>query len=90
MCIEGDGRSGRPKEALTDENIKNILKIILNDRKVKLIEIAETLRVQRYQRNVFDISCMNIWTCKSCVQSGCRACSQSIKSNNVLMIRSNF
>jgi hypothetical protein len=38
MCIEEDARSGRSKEAVTDENIKKVHKIILNDRKVKLIE----------------------------------------------------
>jgi hypothetical protein len=38
MCIEGDARKGRPKEAV---------KIILNDRKVKLIEIAETLKISK-------------------------------------------
>jgi hypothetical protein len=26
MCIEGDARSGRPKEAVSDENIKNSAK----------------------------------------------------------------
>ena len=40
MSIEEDARSGRPKEAATDENIKKVHTIILNDRKVKLIEIA--------------------------------------------------
>jgi hypothetical protein len=34
MSIEDDARSGRPKEAVTDENIKKVHKIILNDRKV--------------------------------------------------------
>jgi hypothetical protein len=38
MSIEEDARSGRPKEAVSDENIKKVHKIILNDRKVKLIE----------------------------------------------------
>jgi hypothetical protein len=38
-------RSGRSKEAVTDENIQKVHKIILNDRKVKLIEIAETLKI---------------------------------------------
>jgi hypothetical protein len=37
MCIEGDARSGRPKETVSDENIK----------KVKLIEIAETLKISK-------------------------------------------
>jgi transposase len=30
MSIEEDPRSGRPKEAVTDENIKKVLKMILN------------------------------------------------------------
>lgn len=47
MSIEDDGRSGRPKEAVTEENIKKIHKIILNDRKVKLIELAETLKISK-------------------------------------------
>jgi hypothetical protein len=34
MSIEDDARSGRPKEAVTDENIKKVHKIILNDREV--------------------------------------------------------
>jgi hypothetical protein len=39
--------SGRPKEDATDEKIKKDHKIILNDRKVKLIEIAETLKISK-------------------------------------------
>ena len=41
MSTEDDERSGRPKEDVTDENIKKVHKIIFNDRKVKLIEIAD-------------------------------------------------
>lgn len=40
-------RSGRPKEAVTDKNIKKTHKIILNNRKVKLSEIAETLKISK-------------------------------------------
>jgi hypothetical protein len=47
MCTEGDARTGRPKEAVFDENIKNVHKIILNYRKVNLIEIAETLTISK-------------------------------------------
>jgi [histone H3]-lysine36 N-dimethyltransferase SETMAR len=47
MSIEDDARNGRPKETVTDENIKKVYKIILNDRKVKLIEIAETLKISK-------------------------------------------
>jgi hypothetical protein len=47
MSIEDDARRGRPKETVTDENIKKLHKIILNDRKVKLIEIAETPKISK-------------------------------------------
>jgi hypothetical protein len=47
MCIKGDARSGRPKEAVSDENNKKVHKIILNDRKKKLIEIDETLKISK-------------------------------------------
>lgn len=47
MSTEDDTRSGRPKEAVTDENIKKVHKIIMNDRKLKLIEIAETLKISK-------------------------------------------
>jgi hypothetical protein len=47
MCIEGVATSGRPKEAVSVENIKKVHKIILSDRKVKLIEIAGTLKISK-------------------------------------------
>jgi hypothetical protein len=43
MSIEDDAHNGRPIETVTDENIIKVHKIMLNERKVKLIEIAETL-----------------------------------------------
>ena len=48
MSTEDDARSGRRKEAaVTDENIKKVHKIIFDDRKVKLIEIAETVKISK-------------------------------------------
>ena len=47
MSTEDDARSGRPKEAVTDENIKKVHKIILDDRKLKLIQIAEALKISK-------------------------------------------
>ena len=47
MGIEEDARSGRPKEAVTAENIKKVHTIILNDRTVKLIEIDETIKISK-------------------------------------------
>jgi hypothetical protein len=40
-----NARSGRLEEAVFDENIKKVHKIILNHRKMKLIEIAGTLKI---------------------------------------------
>ncbi|KAF7277691.1 hypothetical protein GWI33_009302 [Rhynchophorus ferrugineus] len=45
MSTEDGERSGRPKQVVTDENIKKIHKMILNDRKLKLNEIADTLKI---------------------------------------------
>jgi hypothetical protein len=47
MSIKDDALSGRSKEAVTDENIKKVHKIIFNNRKVKLIELAETLKISK-------------------------------------------
>ena len=45
MCTKDGERSKLPKEVVTDENIKKIHKMILNDRKMKLIEEAEALKI---------------------------------------------
>ena len=38
-------RSGRPNEAVTPENIKHVLKIVMNDRKLKISEIAKMVNI---------------------------------------------
>ena len=38
-------RSGRPSSAVVQENIKKVHKIVLADRKLKLWEIVETLKI---------------------------------------------
>ncbi|KAF7263203.1 hypothetical protein GWI33_003507 [Rhynchophorus ferrugineus] len=45
MSTEDGERSGRPKEVVTEENIKKINKIILNDRKLKLNKVADILEI---------------------------------------------
>ena len=47
MTIEDDAFSGRPKKAVTNENYKKVHKIIWDNRKVKLIEISETLTISK-------------------------------------------
>ncbi|KAF7267877.1 hypothetical protein GWI33_018933 [Rhynchophorus ferrugineus] len=48
MSTEDGEGSGRPKEVVTDENIKNIHKVISNKRKLKLNEIADTLKISTH------------------------------------------
>lgn len=38
-------RSGRPNEAVTQQNINQVLKIVMEDRKVKVREIAEIVKI---------------------------------------------
>ena len=47
MSTEGDAPSGRAKIAVTDENIKKVQKIILNDRKIKLNEIIDIPKISK-------------------------------------------
>ncbi|KAF7266531.1 hypothetical protein GWI33_020156 [Rhynchophorus ferrugineus] len=51
MSTENDEPSGRPKEGFTDENIKKIHKMILNDRKLNLNEIADNLKMSTERVN---------------------------------------
>jgi hypothetical protein len=86
MCIEGDVRSGRPKEAVSDENIKEVHKIFLNDHKVKLIEIAETLKISK--KRIEHIVHEYLDLQKLCAKWEPRVLTID-QINNVLMIRSN-
>ncbi|KAF7269167.1 hypothetical protein GWI33_017778 [Rhynchophorus ferrugineus] len=45
MSTEDGKRSERPKEIVIDENILKIHKMILNDRKLKLNKIADTIKI---------------------------------------------
>ncbi|KAF7265910.1 hypothetical protein GWI33_020654 [Rhynchophorus ferrugineus] len=45
MSTEDGELSGRPKDVVTDKNIKQIHKMTLNGRKLKLNEIADTLKI---------------------------------------------
>ena len=46
-------RSGRPKSAVIPENITKVYKIVLDDRKLKLCEIVDTLTIS--EGNIFTI-----------------------------------
>ncbi|XP_075984950.1 protein GVQW3-like [Anticarsia gemmatalis] len=45
--LEDDSRSGRPNTAVTDENIEKVKKIVLEDRRIKLWQIAEELSISK-------------------------------------------
>ena len=55
-------RSGRPKSAVVPENITKVHKIVLSDRKLKLRDIADTLKISEVCLQF----CTNLWGCASC------------------------
>lgn len=42
-----DERSGRPKTVTTDDNIAKVLQMVLDDRRIKVREIAEAMKMSR-------------------------------------------
>ena len=52
-----DERSGRPKTATTDENIAKVHQMVLDDRRIKVREIAE---VTNMSKNMFVTNLTNI------------------------------
>ncbi|KAF7282049.1 hypothetical protein GWI33_003329 [Rhynchophorus ferrugineus] len=60
MRIEDGERSGRPKEVVADENINKTQKMILNHSKLKLNEIADTLKIstERVHHIIHEYLCM--------------------------------
>ena len=55
-------RSGRPKSAVISENITKDHKIVLGDRKLKLREIADTLKIS--EGSVFTILHESLGMCR--------------------------
>jgi len=45
--LEVDPREGRPKNSTTPENIEQVHDMILDDRRMKAREIAETIRISK-------------------------------------------
>ena len=64
---------------------KKLHNLVLIDRKLKLYEIAEELKIS--EGSVITIL-HEYLSMRSCVLSGCIVCSQSIKNNNASMILS--
>lgn len=88
ISTEDDARSARPNEAVTDENIKITLKIILDNHKFKLIKITETLSISNKRVGHVNDS---IWFEYFDMQKfSSKWVSQSTKNYNDLMILSSF
>lgn len=45
--LEDDPRSGRPNTAVTEENIEKVKKLVLEDRRVKLWQLAEAIGISK-------------------------------------------
>ena len=56
-----DECSGRLETATTDENIAKVHQMVLDDRRIKVREIAEVTNDSRGQKNVFLTYLINIW-----------------------------
>jgi histone-lysine N-methyltransferase SETMAR len=56
--LEDDPREGRTKSATTPEIIEQVRDMVLDDRRMKVREIAESIGTYK---NVYDIFCMKNW-----------------------------
>lgn len=73
LSTKDEHRQGRPVEATTSEMIDKIQDMILNDRRIKLTEIAKTTGLSK--GTVFSIIHEKLGQ-KKFRQDGCRVCSQ--------------
>jgi transposase len=76
--LEDDPREGRPKSATTSEIIEQVHDMLLDDRRMKVRKIAETIGISK--ECVRYILHEELDMKKSFAQDGCRACSQQIKN----------
>ena len=64
-------RSGRPKEATNAEIVKQVHRIVLSDRKVKLRELAEAVGISKERAGYI---LYNVLEMKRYRRDGCRVC----------------
>jgi hypothetical protein len=75
--LEGDPREGRPTSATTPEIIEQVHDMVLDDRRMKVREIAETIGISKERVGYILHEELDM---KSYARDGCRACSQQIKN----------
>jgi len=75
--LEDDPREGCPKSATTPEIIEQVNNMELDDGRMKVCEIAETIGISKEHVGYILHEELDM---KSFAQDGCRACSQQIKN----------
>jgi transposase len=70
-------REGHPKSATTPEIIEQVHDVLLDDRRMKVREIAETIGISKERVGYILHEELGM---KSFAQTGCHACSQQIKN----------
>jgi len=75
--LEDDPCEGRPKSATTPEIIEEVQDMVLDDRRMKVCEIAETIGISKECVGYILHEELDM---KSFAQDGCCACSQQIKN----------
>jgi transposase len=75
--IEDDRHEGRPKSATTPEIIEQVHDMLLDDRRMKVHEIAETIDISKERVGYILNEELDK---KSFAEDGCRASSQQIKN----------
>jgi transposase len=75
--LEDDPCEGRSKSATTTEIIEQVHDVVLDDRRMKVHEIAETIGISKECVGYILHEELDM---KSVAQDGCRACSQQIKN----------
>jgi transposase len=73
--LEDDPREGRPKSGTTPEIIEQVHDMLLDDRRMKVREIAETIGISKERVGYILHEELDMKK-----QDGCRACSQQFKS----------
>ena len=78
--------SGRSNEVTSPEMVKKIHKMVLDDRRLKVHELADMVGISK--SSVHHILPENLDMRKLCAQDGCRICSRSNKNGVVRMFQS--
>jgi transposase len=77
--IEDDPHPGRPQTVVTEENVKKVENLILQDRRIRVRQIADELKISTI-----------ICTCPRYADVGCPKCLLRLKNNDMFNDGYNF